>query len=767
MAINQEQKCLRLLNQRRHPNIIRFLGSYSYKENHYFIFPRLDMDLRMFLQSEERFGDFRSDVTFFSALRGLASALLDTHNLRLNRKDHGVDFEGIGYHHDLRPANILVTKQTFVLADFGLGNVKSATSESQTNWIQTSGDYHAPECMDGSTFQSQDVGRAIDIWAMGCLMADIATYMCRGSLGMQQFSEERLVERMPGYRDTYFYDSTGKIKVAVTQWLRRLELPSDGENTLKIGPLIELALRIFNSDPLQRIKAGELLNEITRISLQAHFATVTKQFATVVGRLQSRDAADLDLRLLETRLHTWGYVSDIGVDPVRSPGQRPDWLDEIHDKAVGVMNHLQNTLSSVDQHGFDDLKGDQIGQHVAALWGTLPEHLSKRATDYWQHQVLQSSDMQRIEAIGNASSSSRFSAFHDSRALATMAQIRIAIDNPGNVSNYNASGSGKSWMIDGKEVTATDESRPWTVGKWGLDTPVLVEWMWFALGWNKVDVQQRGLVMELRAKTFGLDHKPSALRTLDCVGCFERTGHKLGYGFVYRLPPATHPEPTNLFQLLREGEEKAAAQPLLGDKFALAAAVADFLKQFHLVGWVHESFNSRNIIFFAASQNTPVRPRSYDLRAPYFIGLHRSRPDGSDWQTEGPESGGARDYHHPQYINSKRYLPEFDYYSLGVMLLEIGLWRSLESMLSGDKYKTMGAAEIRTEHIRRCESRLGAKMGAVYRDVALRCLDGTLETVTSQQASDGGNRIALRTGLFGEFIESVVEPLERLAAASI
>lgn len=762
IAYKQEQKCLRLLNQLHHHNIIQFLGSYCYKENQNFIFPRIDMDLRAFLKEKQRFGNFRDNFTFFSALRGVASALLNTHNLHLNRQIHGIDFEGIGYHHDLRPANILVNKETFILADFGLGNVKSATSNSLTNWIQTSGDYLAPECMDEKTFQSQNTGRSIDIWAMGCLMADVTTYMSKGSEGVKDFRDKRLTERMPGFRDSCFYDSSGTTKIEITEWLRGLELSNVRAGPSSIVLLADLALRTLTSDPLQRMKIGELLNKLTRLSLQAHFSAVSTRFAIFVD---SQPQADLDLQLLQTRLYTWGYVSELVKKPEDFLEAQMEWQDRIHDDAVKNLIHLFHALDSDGPWNFslDSVRGDEIGRYVASLWRTLPQDLYKRATDYWQHEVLKSSDVDRIDAIAKASSSLRFSAFHDARALATMAQIRIAIDNLGLSNNDNTS---HSWLMKGQDITTTDDSRPWVIGKWKPNTHVLVEWMWYALGWDKVDLSQRSVVMELRAKSFGLHQKPSSLRTLDCVGCFEKRGPKSGFGFVYRLPEHTRPEPKDLFQLLEDGEQHAANQPLLGDKFSLAAAVADFLKQFHIVGWVHESFNPHNIIFFS-SQEGSAHSKSPDLKSPYFVGLHRSRPSGSIWQTEGPEAAGASDYHHPDYMINGRYRPEYDYYSLGIVLLEIGLWRTLKEMLSGDKFKTMSAAQIRQELIKLCKTRLGAKMGVVYRDTALRCLDGRLDIVRRQRVPESLRGEELNMGSFGEFLESVVEPLQRLAAASI
>lgn len=126
------------------------------------------MDLKMFLKMKTPFGQFQRTITFYSALEGLASALCNTHELHLEGERHGIDFDGLGYHHDLRPANVLVSSETFILTDFGLSKFKPADLPSQSQWKVGIGDYLAPECMD-ENFAHQNVGRSIDVWAFACM----------------------------------------------------------------------------------------------------------------------------------------------------------------------------------------------------------------------------------------------------------------------------------------------------------------------------------------------------------------------------------------------------------------------------------------------------------------------------------------------------------------------------------------------------------------------------------------------------------------------
>ncbi|KAJ0108126.1 hypothetical protein J7T55_007245 [Diaporthe amygdali] len=768
-AYQQEQMCLRLLNQLRHPNIIPFLGSYSYGIEQNFLFPRLEMDLKKFLSLEERPVMFQHDFTFYSALRGLCSALLSVHNLHLNQDQHGVDFDGIGYHHDIRPANILVDQYNFILADFGLGNFKDPGIKSQTTWFQTVGDYLAPECMDN--LHSQEVGRSIDVWAMGCLFADIATYIELGSTGVSEFSDKRLEPSVSGWETSLYHKVDGSVKTQVVQWLRTLS--NRGASGSVISPLVDLCLQALTRDPLQRPTISNISQKLTFMSLQAYFGA-TKDAICNFCRDQSSPAREL----IRTRFVAWGNVLKLDGSWQQELESLSTSLDRMYDEGVESMRSMFSKLYQADESTDNTILESEIDDCVSALWRLLPPDLAKRARDYWEHLVLATDDTKHLEDLEQVLSSARFSAFYTTKALAMMRTIRLrltTLDPQGIDSNDPLrcldDGAPNARLFNASDVTEIDS----TTGSWGIGrlefdkSPVLVEWMWYVMKWHQAQVtpEQRTLLMSLRAQSFGMVERPKGLRTLDCVGIFEKSDANFGYGFVYRVPPGMHSQPTPLHTLLDQDsgrQSQPKPQPLLGDKFKLAASLARFLKEFHTIGWLHENFNSHNILFF--THEPRELPLPSELQEPYFIGLHKSRPDGSLWQTDGPDLDAASDYQHPEYASSGRYNIDFDYYSLGIVLLEIGLWRSLSGMISGAKYQKMNAGQLREEHVRRCRTRLGSKMGKVYTDVVTQCLSGSLKVPGGGQTRQGRN-LAADTAILGRFIESVVEPLECLALAPI
>lgn len=117
---------------------------------------------------------------------------------------------------------MLISPEMFILADFGLGKLKPADISSQTPWKMGQGDYLAPECMDDN-FNRQEVGRAIDVWAFGCLTIEVITYMKMGVAGLKEFRKSRLSQgRIQNWKESCFHDVDGSVKPAVQECLDAL-----------------------------------------------------------------------------------------------------------------------------------------------------------------------------------------------------------------------------------------------------------------------------------------------------------------------------------------------------------------------------------------------------------------------------------------------------------------------------------------------------------------------------------------------------------------
>jgi serine/threonine protein kinase len=73
------------------------------------------------------------------------------------------------FHRDIKPENILVMKDSFKLADFGLAR-EIRSRPPYTDYVATRW-YRAPECLLRSTTYTS----AIDVWAMGAMMIELFT----------------------------------------------------------------------------------------------------------------------------------------------------------------------------------------------------------------------------------------------------------------------------------------------------------------------------------------------------------------------------------------------------------------------------------------------------------------------------------------------------------------------------------------------------------------------------------------------------------------
>jgi len=97
----------------------------------------------------------------------------------------------------------------------------------------------------------------------------------------------------------------------------------------------------------------------------------------------------------------------------------------------------------------------------------------------------------------------------------------------------------------------------------------------------------------------------------------------------------------------------------------------------------------------------------------------------------------------------ERFRLEYDYYSLGLVLLEIGLWDSIA------RVKARSVSELREMLPDKRVPLLGHCVGTAFREAVAKCLRGDFGR-TKDRSSD--NAVIL------EYEQIVVEPLRRLVA---
>ena len=167
---------------------------------YYLIFPWAESNLMEFWREHPLPGYHRFGSWFMKQCAGIARGLLSIHRPanaglgtvnRLKPLDAWMQ-QQYGRHGDIKPENILWFKEpplgTLKISDFGLTRFHRLGAESHTNaaMVAMSPTYRPPETDIG-----RNLNQLFDIWTLGCLYADFATWMLLGWQGVESFSDNR------------------------------------------------------------------------------------------------------------------------------------------------------------------------------------------------------------------------------------------------------------------------------------------------------------------------------------------------------------------------------------------------------------------------------------------------------------------------------------------------------------------------------------------------------------------------------------------------
>ncbi|XP_054008398.1 cyclin-dependent kinase-like 4 [Hylaeus anthracinus] len=146
---------IRMLKKLRHENLVNMIEVFRRKKRFYLVFEYLDHTL---LDELERFGGSLgyeiSKRHIYQVLRGLN--FCHANNIM---------------HRDIKPENVLVSPNGVIkLCDFGFARLVSGPNESCTDYVATRW-YRSPELLVGDP----RYGKAVDVWATGCLYAEMMT----------------------------------------------------------------------------------------------------------------------------------------------------------------------------------------------------------------------------------------------------------------------------------------------------------------------------------------------------------------------------------------------------------------------------------------------------------------------------------------------------------------------------------------------------------------------------------------------------------------
>ena len=184
--------------------------------------------------------------------------------------------------------------------------------------------------------------------------------------------------------------------------------------------------------------------------------------------------------------------------------------------------------------------------------------------------------------------------------------------------------------------------------------------------------------------------------------------------------------------------------PSVTERVQLALQITQSVKYFHTAGWLHKNLRSENILFWPVDGSIPP------LSRPVLVGFAFSRQDSPSQISEQPSSDPHRDiYRHPEAMGepSVSFSAAKDIYALGTILLEIGEWHSLKTLVK--KVVDLEKLDISLDQLAKVRPfllddgpkgglwMLKYRMGDIYARVTKMMLSGEVPETTEVWKGDG------------------------------
>ncbi|KAL7762872.1 hypothetical protein ACKLNR_006230 [Fusarium oxysporum f. sp. zingiberi] len=707
-----ERAILDLVQNLRHPNIVEFLGSYTHRRAFNLLFRLATQDLKTFLHQGD--SSVMGSHAIYRNMFGVAEALSKIHNFSL--QDDLGNISRIGYHHDLRPANILVDidRKLFMLSDFGLSRMKPNDETSKTKLRGGHDDYLGPEAFDTQAWVNGDVGRPLDVWAFGCILSEVATFLEGKSV--EAFREKRRATHAGQFSITdHSFHLDKSIRPAVVAWLSVLATaPCDPVMVHLVSQIRE----IMNPHASRRPKMSEVALNLRTLALHSGVAAVAECFKD----LMSPDARGVTaehrvLYVIEyKRFEAWWsvYASLHQAVQMEISGDLLRYVTELYgalnrDRGDGMVQSMEglphDCLHAIDQ-----------------LCKPLPKTSSEECQARWIQNVCGMEDIDTLQQIRAMAMPVRYRWVGVGAAMKHMSMAISASIQYGQKSRYMDAG-----LIEIGESNSHLVHESKTTGYLTRDDvteTVLIEWKTYDASWKG---HEMGLSKIMDDLVNLLDPRVTPRlgtaqhRIPNCLGYFHEP-HNYRFGFVYTIEAQGMSNNHRLIslnsflQVMTEQNNGDHEQTDLGDYFLLAKELAACLFAVHQVGWLHKNLSSHHILVFCPD----IASASRHIKFAFLTGFNDSRPEATSF-TLGPKAEHKL-FQHPDYLPGVPFRRTFDYYGLGIVLLELGLGERVYNMKKSHPDKAVGQ-EFRMKLLDSYVPQLGPVMGARYRDAVGFCLD--------------------------------------------
>jgi len=760
------------LYQLRNPNIIQFLAAYSHRGSHNFLLlPVAECNLSTLLESDDAAGRaFNSASELLDAMYGLVKAVTALHNYHwvLDLDDapsqgpestSGFKVQLSGCHHDLKPENILVHDKKLILADFGISRLKATERNTKTPVQRGFDNYVAPECYQAIT-NKQKVGRKSDIWSLGCIFLELLILFVKDAAAVESFWHDRRFQQ--GKWILAEFHVNGKLKPKVHKWIETLRSEMKEASLQGMLLLIDEMLEI---NPEIRPTAADVEGTLSCLRLKALFDKVLESLQAVTALLK-----EPLLAIQCERLGAWGesvglyYGSGQGSWGVSDKAEDVIFSDEMYETLLKLSTNIEDLEKQSNIDGDLDRRFNYrvatdaefpqdgetkqtvedlvlpIAEGNERLSGLIPKARQEVMKKSWYHRIVRPQGLDTLHDIQLSAVKSEASV-----ELSAMAEVKARLEatrsgqqdygdtadmelDPPELMEAEWECLGKHSIIEGSItrknlslltlITGVTNTSGASIDN-SSGSRFLVEWKSYAGVKNTENMALLRKQVQLLATLPNSRFKPLHFRVLRCAGFFEAKDRK-AFGMVYEFPDQLDAAATPI-TLHSHISSTGERRPPLEHIFQLAQGLVSCVLDFHAVGWLHKSFMSENIVFF------PV-PRSSGailIKEPYIIGFDHSRPTDSTF-TLGPVEDLDADYQDPRYTQETGFCKLFEYYSVGIVLLEVGLWRTFSSIAKKKEYRGYNQSAIRKAILQKYVPSLKSSMGTTYYKAVKACISGEL-----------------------------------------
>jgi hypothetical protein len=205
------------------------------------------------------------------------------------------------------------------------------------------------------------------------------------------------------------------------------------------------------------------------------------------------------------------------------------------------------------------------------------------------------------------------------------------------------------------------------------------------------------------------------------------------FAYQFSVPNIYQKNPVSLHEAIIS--LRRHLRPTLEERLAMAYRIAKAVEHWHGVDWVHQGISSHNILFFKLQSQ-----ERWEFTAPMLQGFDFSRPNAKPSLEPYVQNIEFDVYRHPdrQGPSCDGHKKIHDLYSLGIVLLEIGLWSTaLDTVEARIKAQSAGSSRQRMRDITKqdiptdymfkslqeaARHKLAHTVGTQYQEAVLTCL---------------------------------------------